>query len=456
MPADTAARAAGSVRGAPVAADGGPFGGPGADIERLDRWERLLARVLLAIPFGALLLSVVLGLAVNAGNRTTVIRILVLGTAAGAWLLVRIVLDRFRPARSRAALRTDIGHFVVLWALIVLMNLVSPFFGFFAFGGYLQAIRYLRGPALAVAVAATAFPIAYSQTGGVPPASVEAWIGFAVILVFDLMVVGVMVTMGLVGEAQAEHFRRVSAELAGTNARLTETLLENAGLHAQLVHQAHEAGAADERQRLAREIHDTIAQGLTGIVTQLQAAEQAGQERQRHLDNAARLARDSLVEARRAVSALRPVQLQDTELPEALADVVAAWRELQRIPAELTVTGRVLPLHPEVEVALLRAAQESLANVAKHAGASRVGLTLSYMGDVVTLDVRDDGRGFDPAAPAPTGAPGGPGTDGGYGLGVMRQRLQRLAGSLEIESEPGSGTAVCASAPAIPREEAHV
>jgi len=156
------------------------------------------------------------------------------------------------------------------------------------------------------------------------------------------------------------------------------------------------------------------------------------------------------------VSALRPVQLQDTELPEALADVVAAWRELQRIPAELTVTGRVLPLHPEVEVALLRAAQESLANVAKHAGASRVGLTLSYMGDVVTLDVRDDGRGFDPAAPAPTGAPGGPGTDGGYGLGVMRQRLQRLAGSLEIESEPGSGTAVCASAPAIPREEAHV
>ena len=458
MPADTAARAAGAVQEA-AAVDDGPLGGVGVDIERLDRWDRRLNRVLLLIPFGALLLSVVLGLAVNAGNRPVVIRILVLAAAAAAWLMVRIALDRSRPARGRAAHWTDIGHYAVLLALIVLMNLVCPFFGFFAFGGYLQAIRYLRGPALAVAVAATAFPIAYSQTGGAPPASVLAAIGFVVILAFDLMVVGVMTTMGLVGEAQALHFRRVSAELAGANARLTETLLENAGLHAQLVRQAHEAGAADERQRLAREIHDTIAQGLTGIVTQLQAAEQAGHEQQRHLDNAARLARDSLVEARRAVSALRPVQLQDTELPEALADVVAAWRELQRIPAELTVTGRVLPLHPEVEVALLRAAQESLANVAKHAEASRVGLTLSYMGDIVTLDVRDDGRGFDPAAPA---APASgstsvePGTDGGYGLGVMRQRLQRLAGSLEIESEPGLGTAVCASAPAIPREEAHV
>ncbi|MFD0787948.1 sensor histidine kinase, partial [Micromonospora azadirachtae] len=103
------------------------------------------------------------------------------------------------------------------------------------------------------------------------------------------------------------------------------------------------------------------------------------------------------------------------------------------------------PLHPEVEVTLLRAAQEALANVARHARASRVGLTLSYMSDVVTLDVRDDGIGFDPdVRPAPRQ------TDGGYGLTAMRQRVTGVGGELTVESEPGGGTAVSASVPALP------
>ncbi|MDQ3785887.1 MAG: ATP-binding protein, partial [Actinomycetota bacterium] len=90
-------------------------------------------------------------------------------------------------------------------------------------------------------------------------------------------------------------------------------------------------------------------------------------------------------------------------------------------------------------------AQEALANVAKHAKASRVGLTLSYMEDLVTLDVRDDGIGFEPNAKRVNGS-----TSGGFGLAGMRQRVQRLAGRLEIESEPGGGTAISASVPAIP------
>lgn len=94
---------------------------------------------------------------------------------------------------------------------------------------------------------------------------------------------------------------------------------------------------------------------------------------------------------------------------------------------------------------LLRAAQEALANVARHAAASRVGLTLSYMTDVVTLDVRDDGTGFDVAGqPAPR-EPGG-----GYGLTAMRQRVARVGGELAVESEPGVGTAISASVPALP------
>ena len=153
----------------------------------------------------------------------------------------------------------------------------------------------------------------------------------------------------------------------------------------------------DERARMAREIHDTIAQGLTGIVTQLEAAEQARdrpEDWQRHVRNATGLARESLSEARRSVEGLRPEYLETARLPDALADVARQWSERNGIPVEIATTGDVQPLHPEVEVALLRIAQEALANVAKHASASHAWLTLSYMGDVVTLDVRDDGVGF--------------------------------------------------------------
>ena len=209
----------------------------------------------------------------------------------------------------------------------------------------------------------------------------------------------------------------------------------------------------DERQRMAGEIHDTLAQGLTGIITQLEAADQNGQpslEWRRHVRTAARLARDSLAEARRSVHALRPQPLESAQLPEALADVVDRWSAAHGTPAELVTTGTVRPLLPDVEVTLLRTAQEALASVAKHAKASRVGLTLSYMDDVVTLDVRDDGTGFDPSVGrAET-------TEGGFGLAAMRARLQRVAGTLAVESEPGAGTAISACVPAVvlkaPRE----
>ena len=134
---------------------------------------------------------------------------------------------------------------------------------------------------------------------------------------------------------------------------------------------------------MAREIHDTLAQGLTGIITQVQSARHAQgrpDDWRRHLDNAADLARESLAEARRTVEAVGPEPLEGTGLADALADVVARWSELHGVQTEVHTTGTVRPLHPEVEVALLRTAQEALANVAKHAAASRVGLTLSSGG----------------------------------------------------------------------------
>jgi signal transduction histidine kinase len=113
------------------------------------------------------------------------------------------------------------------------------------------------------------------------------------------------------------------------------------------------------------------------------------------------------------------------------------------VRAEFTVTGTTEQLHDEVSATLLRIAQEALSNAARHARADRVGVTLSFMGDEVTLDVRDDGTGFDPAAvPART-------RTGGFGLDGMRARAERIAGSLTVESEPGHGTAVSARVPLV-------
>jgi signal transduction histidine kinase len=265
------------------------------------------------------------------------------------------------------------------------------------------------------------------------------------------------VLLGHKSEEQNLARKGMIAELAEANRRLEDIMAENTGLQAQLLVQAREAGAGDERQRMAREIHDTLAQGLTGIITQLEAAQQTSNdtERERRIGNAKQLARDSLAEARRSVQALRPLALEDSRLPDALADEVTRWTATSGVPAEVRTTGDPRALHPEVEVTLLRAAQEALANVAKHAAAAHVWITLSYMEDVVTLDVRDDGRGFaQPRAgdePADEDSPAGEGSvGGGFGLIAMRQRVNRLAGQLEIESEPGAGTVISASLPAIP------
>ena len=247
------------------------------------------------------------------------------------------------------------------------------------------------------------------------------------------------------GTVFGERLSQLSEQRRQAVAQLQVAMDENVGLQRQLVAQAREAGVLDERARMAREIHDTIAHGLTGIVTQLEAAEQASDRRddwQRHVDNAMRLARESLSEARRSVEASRPEVLEGVTLEDGLADVAQRWSAINGVPVEFIATGDRLPLHPEIELALLRTAQEALANVAKHAGASRAGMTLTYMGDEVALDVRDDGVGF-----AVDDRPTGPGT--GFGLTAMRQRVGRVAGTLAIESEPGGGTAISVRVPAI-------
>jgi signal transduction histidine kinase len=161
----------------------------------------------------------------------------------------------------------------------------------------------------------------------------------------------------------------------------------------------------------------------------------------RHHDSATALARESLAEARRSVHALRPRELENGRLDGALAEIAGRWSERHGVAVEFTTTGTARTMPPAAEEALLRTAQESLANVARHASATRVAVTLSYLDHDVTLDVRDDGRGFDPAA-APASGPAG-----GFGLVAMRQRIEGLSGRLRIESVPGGGTDVSACLP---------
>jgi signal transduction histidine kinase len=203
----------------------------------------------------------------------------------------------------------------------------------------------------------------------------------------------------------------------------------------------HEAGVLAERHRLAGEIHDTLAQGFTSIVTLVQAAEagvdpQAAQVR-RHLDMALATARDNLAEARVLVAALCPARLEDSSLGEALCRVAEATSAEAGIRTRTEIVGRVRPLPTGIEVVLLRVCQEALANVRKHAGASEVSVHLRYTDDQVELNVTDDGAGFDMAS-----------VDGGYGLRGMRDRVRAVGGTVGVESAPGAGTTVLVEVPA--------
>ena len=219
--------------------------------------------------------------------------------------------------------------------------------------------------------------------------------------------------------------------------RLAASMAENTRLHQLLTAQAREAGVAEERARLAREIHDTAAQGLTAIVMQLETIDDvpSGQARRR-LDTARSLARTSLDEVRRSIDALRPGPLQDARLCDATRQAVAAWSEQYDVATSFTVTGTPLPAHSEVEVTVLRAVQEALSNVGRHARAERVHVTLSYMRMSSCLTY------------ATTGAFAAE-HSGGFGLTALRQRAEALAGSVDIESSPGAGTALSVTVPVI-------
>ncbi|WP_327151332.1 sensor histidine kinase [Nocardia sp. NBC_01329] len=231
---------------------------------------------------------------------------------------------------------------------------------------------------------------------------------------------------------ESEQRRHLIEELTATRADLATA--------------QHAAGVLAERERLAREIHDTLAQGLSSIQLLLRAAERAlpgrPENAARYVDQARQAAVDNLAEARRFVAALAPPALEGTTLAGALERLCATTSARHRITVRFHLTGEPVPLATSHEVALLRVAQSALANTVRHAEATTADVTLSYLDDRVAVDIVDDGRGFDPdQLPAPDPEAGG------FGLAAMRARAHALGGTLTIESTPGHGTALAAQLP---------
>jgi signal transduction histidine kinase len=310
----------------------------------------------------------------NAGNATAhavlVGQIVLFAAAVAAapfttWLLFAMIPMIFQLAAMRPAI-----------VLVIVVNLVTP------------VIDVFQNPAavkwdLIIAVISSATGI---------------WLGFWIIRVIEQNVERGM----LIAELEASR---------AANARLS-----------------HEAGVAAERARLAGEIHDTLAQGFTSIITLLQAADPA--LRDERLALAVRTAKENLAESRALVAALVPAALAEGSLPDSVRRQATRFTEETGVPATVRVTGDERALPTKVEVVLLRAAQESLTNVRRHAAAREAAVLIAYAPASVRLVVRDDGRGFDPAAAD------------GFGLNGMRARAEQVDGVLTVHSDPETGTTI--------------
>src|SRR5437016_8698115 len=220
---------------------------------------------------------------------------------------------------------------------------------------------------------------------------------------------------------------------------LTRALAHQATLAIQLTRlsaQSRQSAVMAERNRMARDIHDTLAQGFTGVIVQLEAVEEAMSKDQAvkasgHLNQAGELARASLREARRSVQALRPQVLEEKPLSEALKDLIDKMTGGTTVRAEFTLRGHPRELSAEWEANILRIGQEVLTNVLRHARASEFKVLLVFDSSEIRLDLRDNGCGFDPQR-----------KHEGFGLQGMRERAEGMGGRLTIQSAPGKGTAI--------------
>jgi two-component system NarL family sensor kinase len=227
-------------------------------------------------------------------------------------------------------------------------------------------------------------------------------------------------------------------ELSDDDLRLLHTVGDLLGMaveRAQLFARSTAIGAVEERNRLARELHDTLAQGLAAVLLQLETADallerQAPVEKARQkIAQALAMTRANLDEARRSVLDLRAAPLEGRSLPEALQALAAAPHPFA---VQLRLTGAAQPLPPRLEIGLYRIVQEALNNVRQHAGAASVAIEYVATPDAITLTIEDDGVGFDPTQPRPNH----------YGLIGINERARLLGGAMTVQSAAGTGTRI--------------
>lgn len=343
-----------------------------------------------------------------------------------------------RAAHGRAFAGGWLVGLVLCWLLTVA---VSPDMVWVAFTLWLLAGHLLPVPG-AVLLTVASLAVVVGRGGHAEGWTVASFVGPTIGAVFAL---ALSRGLDLVVRDSLERQRLLTSLVAAQE--------ETEALQAELAETQRAAGAISERTRLSRDIHDTLAQGFSSILLLARAGgatDDAGAHR-RLLGQIETSAAEHLDEARRVVGALAPAPL-GSGLVDALRRITARFQDETGVRGEVRAEGDLTALPPVLEVALLRTAQAALANVRQHAHASRVVLTLAETEDSVRLDVVDDGQGFDVGEAlrraAGTDGAGAMGVGrGGYGLRASQERLQELGGGLDVESEPGVGTAVSAHVP---------
>ncbi|GAB1326298.1 sensor histidine kinase [Streptomyces sennicomposti] len=320
-----------------------------------------------------------------------------------------------------------LGALVAVWAVLVAL---APSFAWCAVPLFYTALRTLPTRAAYTLVALFTVFVVVAQLRLADRIDVDLVVGPPAVAVLATAVFTHMDRQATRQAALIRDLVRTRRELAATERR---------------------EGTLAERQRLAMEIHDTLAQSLSSQRMLLQAAERVWEtdpERARaHIGAAADIAESSLAEARRFVHDLAPADLAGGGgLDVALRGLAARESTAERTVTCLIDGAAGTPGLPDrVQSALLRIAQGALANVREHSGATRAALTLTYLDDEVRLDIADNGRGLDPAA-LPERATG----VRGHGLPAIRARVRQLGGTLTVESAPGDGTVVSAAVPSHP------
>jgi signal transduction histidine kinase len=339
-------------------------------------------------------------------------------TAAFAVLYLLGARVRLVRASRRAAVGAVwITVLTVAWISLLVLVPDAAYLVFPLFFLYLHTLPRAAGP-IAVVVATLVAVVALGLHGGFTLGGV----------IGPLVGAGVALLIGL-------GYRALARESAEREALLAELIATRDLLAAT----EREQGVLTERARLAREIHDTVAQGLSSIQMLLHAAEAADGDRPGldHIRLARATAADGLADTRRFIRELAPPSL-DAGLGAALGRLSAQWRR-EGLRIDVAVPPLEQPLPMDVQTALLRIAQGAVANVAQHADASVVEIGLAVTATNATLTVRDDGAGFDPARAAADA-----GASDSFGLRAMAQRVEQLGGALDVDSAPGRGTTITA------------